>query len=350
MPTATPLITPPGAAVEGHGRRLLSAFQQMERFPALAEARRRLLDVLRAPDPPPASLLPIIESDLGLAIGVLRAANRRGRFRRGVANLPAALDRLSLDDVERVAVEAEAVDFFERDSTWELAAQSFRLHSNAVQRATDRIALEVDPRGRQDLATAALLHDVGKLVLGQAYAGYPEEVLADARTPEARLAAERHALGLDHAVVGGVLARRWGLPDRLATLIEHHHDRRALGDAAILRLADMLAHYGVSSTIDPRELLGAARTAGLGAASVRAALFEVPYRTEGRRLIEPSPLTSRELDAVRGLAHGKKYRQIAREMGISESTVRTHLQNAYRKLGVTDRAQVVLIATEYGWI
>ena len=41
---------------------------------------------------------------------------------------------------------------------------------------------------------------------------------------------------------------------------------------------------------------------------------------------------------------------IASELGLSTSTVRTHLHNVYGKLGAMDRAQAVLIATERGWI
>ncbi|MGZ4200874.1 MAG: response regulator transcription factor [Thermoleophilaceae bacterium] len=41
---------------------------------------------------------------------------------------------------------------------------------------------------------------------------------------------------------------------------------------------------------------------------------------------------------------------IAVELGISTSTVRTHLHNTYAKLEVDDRAQAVLRATEMGWI
>ncbi|HEX4114334.1 MAG TPA: HDOD domain-containing protein [Solirubrobacteraceae bacterium] len=54
-----------------------------------------------------------------------------------------------------------------------------------------------------------------------------------ARTPEERIHQERRELGVDHALVGGVLLlRRWGLSKSLATPIEHHHDRKFGGDAA----------------------------------------------------------------------------------------------------------------------
>jgi DNA-binding NarL/FixJ family response regulator len=53
---------------------------------------------------------------------------------------------------------------------------------------------------------------------------------------------------------------------------------------------------------------------------------------------------------VRQLADGKVYKEIARELELSASTVRTHLHNVYGKLGAVDRAQAVLIARDRGWL
>lgn len=75
-------------------------------------------------------------------------------------------------------------------------------------------------------------------------------------------------------------------------------------------------------------------------------LAKVPRKNRG----EPCPLSRREVDALRGLAEGKVYKEIAAEMGLSASTVRTHLHNVYRKIGAADRAQAVLVARERGWI
>jgi DNA-binding NarL/FixJ family response regulator len=52
---------------------------------------------------------------------------------------------------------------------------------------------------------------------------------------------------------------------------------------------------------------------------------------------------------VHGLARGLSYKQIATELGLSQSTVRTHLHNVYGKLGARDRAQAVLIAVKHRW-
>jgi DNA-binding NarL/FixJ family response regulator len=56
------------------------------------------------------------------------------------------------------------------------------------------------------------------------------------------------------------------------------------------------------------------------------------------------------MDVLRRLAEGKVYKQIAHELSLSTSTVRTHLHNVYGKLGAVDRAQAVLTATEKGWL
>ncbi len=73
--------------------------------------------------------------------------------------------------------------------------------------------------------------------------------------------------------------------------------------------------------------------------------------TAGRpRQIDPCPLSGRELEVLKRLAEGKVYKQIAAELNLSTSTVRTHLHNTYAKLGAQDRAQAVLTATDRGWI
>ena len=63
-----------------------------------------------------------------------------------------------------------------------------------------------------------------------------------------------------------------------------------------------------------------------------------------------SPLGARQREVLGLLAEGKVCKQIASELGLSSSTVRTHLHQVYLRLGVVDRAQAVLIATERGWL
>ena len=229
--------------------------------------------------------------------------------------------------------------------------ERFRLHAVATQAAADRLARGLEYEDRDELLCSALLHDIGKLVLSHAYPGYPSQIHGNARTPEERLHKERLELGVDHALVGGVLARRWALPNRLAMAIERHHADDAEGEPALVRLADMLAHYGHADPVNPKELLQAAHAVNLTTEQLREVMYELPQGAgQAKRNVDPCPLSSREVEVLKRLAEGKVYKQIAHELELSTSTVRTHLHNTYAKLGAVDRAQAVLIATERGWL
>ena len=337
---------------EGHGRRLTAAFEALEAFPALAESRKRVLRLLGEERTSAAAMVAAVETDVALAISVLRLANTiEGARRAPVDNVVKAVEVLSPESVQAIVSRTRTFDFFERTGLWDATPERFRLHAVSTQHAAEKLAAERDYEHRNRLMVTALLHDVGKLVLIHAYPGYPAQVLGDARTPEERVRRERRELGVDHALVGGVLARRWGLPTSIASTIERHHAEDASGEAAFVRLADMLAHYAQGSAVSPAELLRTARTIGMGAVELRAVMYDMPYPTAGRaRHIDPCPLSDRELDVLRRLGEGKVYKQIAHELTLSTSTVRTHLHNIYGKLGAVDRAQAVLLATERGWL
>ena len=355
-PTSTGPKTPAAAAGrhhnEGHGRRLTAAFEALERFPALAESRDRVLRVVHDDRAQVGDMVAAVESDVALVITVLRIANRTAARKKGkIAAIPEAVEVLTPDGVEALAARTVTFDFFERAPGWDAAPERFRIHAVATQAAADKLCRVLEYSDRDELLISALLHDIGKLVLTHAYPAYPVQIHGDARTPEERVHRERRELGVDHALVGGVLARRWGLPNRLASAIERHHSEDGTEEAHMVRLADMLAHYGHGETVDPKELLQSAKAVGLEPAQLRAVMYELPQGMGVvKRNVEPCPLSGREVEVLKRLAEGKVYKQIAHELSLSTSTVRTHLHNTYAKLGAVDRAQAVLMATERGWL
>ena len=54
------------------------------------------------------------------------------------------------------------------------------------------------------------------------------------------------------------------------------------------------------------------------------------------------PLTARELDILKLLAKGYMYKEIADQLGISMSTVRTHITAVYEKLHVQSRTEAAM--------
>jgi DNA-binding NarL/FixJ family response regulator len=64
----------------------------------------------------------------------------------------------------------------------------------------------------------------------------------------------------------------------------------------------------------------------------------------------PETLTDREVDVLRLLAEGYANKEIARELGIGEKTVKTHVSNILAKLGVQSRTQAALYAVHIGLV
>lgn len=65
---------------------------------------------------------------------------------------------------------------------------------------------------------------------------------------------------------------------------------------------------------------------------------------------EAPTLSSRELDVLKAIARGRGNKQMARDLGISEKTVRNHVSSIYKKLHIYDRTQAVLYAIREGLI
>ena len=63
-----------------------------------------------------------------------------------------------------------------------------------------------------------------------------------------------------------------------------------------------------------------------------------------------SPLTERETDVLRAASDGGTVADIARELRLSEGTVRNHLSSAIGKTGARTRAEAVRLARDHGWL
>ncbi len=294
-------------------------------------------------------LILAIESDIGLTVAILRRAQTSGS-RRPVANIPDAVDALGLAAV-RAAIDEVPRASFPWRTAQEGLIHDLRVHGQIVAIAAGRLADEIAFAAYEDLYCAALLHDVGKLVVALAIGDRDWCATTRRGTPEQRVRDERRVATFDHACLGSVLAERWGLPAGLTAAIGGHH-RAASTDplSGLVRLADIAAHFAKGDAVDQRIMLQLAEALSVPARALRDVLFDLPQAHRPRKRAVPSPLSDRETATLRRLAAGKVYKDIAAEFGVATSTVRTHLHSVYAKLEVVDRAQAVLRATEMGWI
>ena len=62
----------------------------------------------------------------------------------------------------------------------------------------------------------------------------------------------------------------------------------------------------------------------------------------------PVSLTARELEVLKGVARGLSNKEIGRELNLAEVTIKLHLRSVFRKIGVRNRAEAAVLATQFG--
>jgi len=124
-------------------------------------------------------------------------------------------------------------------------------HAVASSLAAEVISAMSPAEVPAESVTAALLHDVGKLVLARYLTPELAAAVSEARQDPDRtpIQAEADILGVHHGELGGIVARHWHLPDRLADAITYHHAPDRLADAVCDVVA--LANAAAKATADP---------------------------------------------------------------------------------------------------
>lgn len=121
--------------------------------------------------------------------------------------------------------------------------------------------------------------------------------------------------------------------------------------AQIIEALQMGAAGFVSKAMPAQALAQAIRFMGTGE---RFAPVDVLLPATGAAPADPpltalgETLTARERDVLRGLCKGLANKEIARDLGLGESTVKLHIKTLYRRLGVNNRTQAALLARQAG--
>lgn len=166
----------------------------------------------------------------------------------------------------------------------------------------------------------------------------PDVVLLDLRMPR-----------LDGIATLQALAERGTVPP---TLVLTTFD----DDEAVLDALRAGARGYLLKDVTLQQLVDAIHTLADGGTLVQPAVTAglvrrlAGHQGDFERFDRPQPLTARELDVLRLLAGGYSNREIARALYLTDGTVKNHVSNVLRKLGVRDRTRAVLRALELGLI
>jgi putative nucleotidyltransferase with HDIG domain len=187
----------------------------------------RLASLVADPDSKLAGITDVISLDPSLTVKVLRAANSaRLAARSPITNVNDAVIRLGRGTILSVVVGVAARKQLQQ------AVPEYGLGENALWEHSVAAALVAETVERTckvsvppEAFAAALLHDIGKLVLGRFLDERTLELLNEAQehghlNP---LDAEREILQINHAELGGLVAQKWGLPESIVKGISFHH-------------------------------------------------------------------------------------------------------------------------------
>lgn len=195
-------------------------------LPSLPAVAIKVLELSRDPQISIARIAQAVQNDPALTTKVLRTVNSSYySLSTPCPNISRAMSLLGLNTVKSIVLSFSLVDTARQmgsEGAFDLTAYWRRgVYSAAGARA---IALATRTGDPEDAFVGALLQDIGMLAsfaaLRVEYGTVAQGAGAD---HDALLAAERKALGFDHAQVGRQLGERWRLAPELTECIAHHH-------------------------------------------------------------------------------------------------------------------------------
>jgi len=182
----------------------------------------------------------VVTSDQVLSAKVLKLVNSPFYgFSGRISTVSKALILLGVNVVKSLAISSSIFDIMEKNivGLWE--------HSLGAAVAADIIARELNLPEREEISTAALLHDIGKVIikikLEEDY-DHLVNVIKEKELP--MIDCERELFNIDHAEIGEWLGKAWLLPEKLIEPIAcHHHVEKSNAQrakTAVVHVADVL--------------------------------------------------------------------------------------------------------------
>jgi HD-like signal output (HDOD) protein len=213
----------------------------------LPQSAVRLAQVASDPKSHLDEVIELISFDQSLTVKVLGAANSAASASRiHIGTVHEAVMRLGSTQVMALTVAASTRKLLEAPvPEYGYSEGALWRHSVAAAVAAEIIPLHCRSEVPRETFSAALLHDIGKLVMARFLT--PEVLYfikqAEEQDHLTRLEAETTILTAQHAEIGGLIAQRWKLPERLVLGISYHHNPEQCRDviAYLTYLANLLA-------------------------------------------------------------------------------------------------------------
>ncbi len=232
-------------------RQLREQIETINTLPTLPDILKRLLIVIENPNVSLNEISNFILNDPVLTSKILKVVNSPiYGFPGRISSVNQALMLLGLNVVKGMLFGVSVFDVMQKTmiGLWE--------HSLSCAVAARIIAKKKNFNEPEEVSIAALLHDIGKVVLGLKFPDEYKEALKDAESRNILIFdSEKSHFGITHANAGSWIAHKWNFPSKLIDVIQYHHapnlSKNAVLHTAIVHLSDIIVKArGVGFTGD----------------------------------------------------------------------------------------------------
>ena len=203
---------------------IIKSIQEIPAFPATIQ---KVAELLSDDDFSVAAVANVIKFDQAIAANIIKISNSAYfGSRQQIRSIQDAVVYLGQQQLIRAVQAAGLSRLFDKAGVAGYMAQARDLwkHSVAVALMSQILSRKIHGRENQALYTAALLHDVGKIVMGIYVQDSLEQIIEMVKGGECSfLEAEEAIIGINHADVGGRIADHWNFPSEIRDAIAYHH-------------------------------------------------------------------------------------------------------------------------------
>lgn len=199
---------------------------RVDAFPSIPGSAVKLLALLENDDSSPQDIEALLRMDPGMTANVLKLTNSAYfGLPAKVGSVKRAVMLLGMNKIKQLVIASCVGAVMDGPIPgYDLPAGELWRHSIAVSVTAEGLSRELGLDAAEDIFTAALVHDVGKLILGQFIQDDLSAIQAAAGDNVSFEIAEKEVLGIDHAEIGAQVLSHWSLPEELVHAVRWHHD------------------------------------------------------------------------------------------------------------------------------
>ena len=204
--------------------RINKIMDKIESFPGIPGAAAKLMTLLDDPDSSAVQIENALKYDAGLTANILKLSNSAyfGMMTK-IGSVKQAIVVLGFKKLKQLVLTSCMGTLLNKQvSGYDLQAGELWRHSIAVSVAAEAMVTELGSSDGEDILTASLLHDIGKVVIGEFVQKDMEEIRSVSSKEISFEAAEEMVLGMNHAAIGAMILKNWSFPGNIVDAVRWH--------------------------------------------------------------------------------------------------------------------------------